>query len=328
MKIVLLTNQKRVMKFSDPAMIPADAELVWFEGGYQVSEVLAKASDAEVVIADAVFPVNREMIEGMPNLRMIHSEGVGYSAIDVEAATERGIMVVNNRAVNARQVAEHAVMLILNVLHRFAEGDAMVRAGRQMETKTRFIAEGIPDLTDKKVGIVGFGAIGRELAKRLRPFECDLYYCDAFPADAETEEALAVKRLELQELLSTCDIVSLHVPETPETYHLIDREALSSMKPNAILINTARGSVVDSKALAEAIELGVIYGCGLDTMDPEPVPADDPVLLLKEPLSYRVAVTPHTAGVTLNVFRTIYKNIWNNVAAVKNNEKPINIVNG
>ena len=150
MKVVMLTNRVRAEKFTDPKEVPAGVEIVWFEGGYTVPEVLAKASDAEVVVADAVFPVSREMIEGMPKLRMIHSEGVGYSAIDVEAATEKGVLVVNNRAVNAGQVAEHAVMLILDLLHRFTEGDEMVRAGRQMETKTRFISEGIPDLFGKK----------------------------------------------------------------------------------------------------------------------------------------------------------------------------------
>jgi len=214
------------------------------------------------------------------------------------------------------------------VLHRFAEGEAMVRAGRQMETKTRFIAEGLPDLLGKKVGIVGFGAIGKELAKRLLPFGCEIFYYDAFPADPETEKELCAAKLNFSELLSTCDIVSLHVPETPETYHMMNRETIGKMKPGAILINTARGSVVDSGALAEAIQNGTIYGCGLDTMDPEPVPADDPVLLLGEPWCYRVAVSPHVAGVTLNVFRTIYKNIWANISAVARGERPENIVNG
>lgn len=328
MKIAMLTNRARVEKFTDPDMIPEGVEIEWFEGGYTVAEVLEKASDAEIVMADAVFPVPREMIEGMPKLRMIHSEGVGYSAIDVAAATERGIYVVNNRGVNARQVAEHAVMLILNVLHRFSEGDAMVRAGRQMETKTRFIGEGIPDLLDKKVGIVGFGAIGKELAKRLLPFGCELFYYDAFPADEETEKAYGVTRVSFEELLKISDIVSLHVPETPETRHMINKDTLSLMKPGSVLINTARGSVVDSAALAEAIREERIYGCGLDTMDPEPVPADDPVLLLPEPWRYRVAVTPHTAGTTLSVFKTIYKYIWANISAVMKGERPMNIVNG
>ena len=124
MKIAFMTSRTRCEKFSDPSMIPEGAELVFFDQGYTAEEVIARAGDAEFAVIDAVLPFTAEMIAGMPNLKMIHSEGVGYAAIDIEAAAKRGIPVCNNQGVNAPQVAEHTVMLILTVLRRFAEGEA------------------------------------------------------------------------------------------------------------------------------------------------------------------------------------------------------------
>ncbi len=328
MQIAIITSKERCEKYSDKAAIPAGAELVYFDHGYTAEELAARAGDAEALIVDAVLPVTAEMIEKLPKLKLIHSEGVGFAAIDVEAAKQRGVYVCNNRAVNAGQVAEHTVMLILTVLRHFAEGEAAVRAGKQMETKMRFMREGIEDLIGKRVGLIGFGAIGKELAKRLLPFGCELCYTDPFRAPEEVETAHRITYLTQEELLQSSDILTLHVPVTPSTTHLICKETLALMKPNAILINCARGAVVDSAALAEAIRSGTIYGCGLDTMDPEPVPADDPVLLLPEPWRWRVAVSPHVAGTTQSVFYAAYRTIWSNVARALRGERPENIVNG
>ena len=327
MKIVFLSHPERLDRFCDLTDIPKGVELVLIGPNYTSAEVIAKAADAEGIIVDAVLPVDAEMIAGMPNLKLIHSEGVGYALIDTAAATKRGIYVCNNSGVNAGQVAEHAVMLMLTVLRRYAEGEMMVRAGRQMEAKTAFIMDGIGDLIGKKVGLIGFGAIGKELAKRLLPFGCEISYYTRHRVDAVTESAYQARYLPLEELLCESDIVSLQIPATPETQHIIRRETLSLMKPTSILINCARGSCVNSADLAEAIKNGTIYGCGLDTMDPEPVPADDPVLLLPEPWRWRVAVSPHIAGTTLSVFQSTYLRIWANFVRLQNGEKPINIVN-
>ena len=328
MKIAVITNRTRCEKFSDPAMIPEGAELVYFEHGYTAKDVIERAGDAEFILVDTVLPVSAEIINNMPNLKMIHSEGVGYAEIDIEAARKRGIYVSNNYAVNAGQVAEHTVMLALTVLRHFAEGEAAMRQGRQMEMKMKLMSEGLEDLIDKRVGIVGFGAIGKELAKRLQPFGCSLYYYSRTRASAEVEAEYLVTYLPQDELFATCDIISLHVPVTPETTGLICKETLEMMKPTAIVINCARGAVVKSADLAEAIVNGTIYGCAVDTMDPEPVPADDPLLLLPEPYRWRVSVSPHIAGVTLSQFYASYRNIWNDVAKVLRGERPSNIVNG
>ena len=328
MKIAVLTSRERCEKFSNPAMIPADAELVFFEQGYTAGEVLARAGDAEFAVIDAVLPFTAEMIDGMPNLRMIHSEGVGYAAIDVAAAAKRGIPVCNNQGVNAPQVAEHTVMLILTVLRRFAEGEAAVRAGRQMQMKLDVMARGMDDLIGKRVGLIGFGAIGKELAKRLLPFGCRLFYTDPIRASAEVEAQHGVRFLTQDELLRTSDIITLHVPVTPDTTNLINRDTLSMMMSDAIVVNCARGAVVNTADLAEAIKNGTIYGCALDTIDPEPFLPDDPILTLPEPWRWRVSVSPHIAGNTINTFYASYDGVWGDIQRVLRGERPRNVVNG
>jgi len=328
MKIAIMTSRQRCEKFTDRSMVPEGAELVFFEQGYTAQEVIERAGDAEFIVVDAVLPVTAEMIEGMPNLRMIHSEGVGYAAIDTAAAAKRGIPVCNNQGVNAPQVAEHTVMLILTVLRHFAEGEAAVRAGRQMEMKLHIMADGMEDLINKRIGLIGFGAIGKELAARLRPFGCRLFYTDPCRAAPEVEEQYQIGYLTQEELLKTSDIVTLHVPVTPSTTNLIRRETLELMKPNAIVVNCARGAVVNTADLAEAIRSGKIYGCALDTIDPEPFRPDDPVLTLPEPWRWRVAVSPHIAGNTITTFYASYDGVWGDIQRVLHGERPRNIVNG
>ena len=328
MKIAVITSRERCEKFTDKRMLPPGAELVYFEQGYTAQEVIERAGDAEFAVIDAVLPFTAEMIEGMPKLRMIHSEGVGYAAIDIEAAAKRGIPVCNNQGVNAPQVAEHTVMLILTVLRRFAEGEAAVRAGRQMEMKLRVMADGMDDLIGKRVGLIGFGAIGKELAKRLLPFGCKLFYTDPRRAAPEVEAQYEITYLPQDELLRSSDIITLHVPVTPETTNLIRRETLALMKPEAVVVNCARGAVVNTADLAEAIRNGTIYGCALDVMDPEPFHPDDPILTLPEPWRWRVAVSPHIAGNTINTFYASYDGVWGDINRVLRGERPHNIVNG
>ncbi len=328
MKIAIITSRERCEKFSDKRMIPEGAELIYFEQGYTAQEIAERAGDAEFAVIDAVLPFTAEMIAAMPKLRMIHSEGVGYAAIDIEAAKARGIPVCNNQGVNAPQVAEHTVMLILTVLRRFAEGEAAVRAGRQMEMKLRVMADGMDDLIGKRVGLIGFGAIGKELAKRLLPFGCRLFYTDPSRALPEVEAQYEIAYLTQEELLRTSDIVTLHVPVTPSTTNLINRDTLSVMKPNAVIVNCARGAVVNTADLAEAIRNGTIRGCALDVMEPEPFRPDDPILTLPEPWRWRVAVSPHIAGTTINTFYASYDGVWGDIGRVLRGERPRNIVNG
>ena len=227
---------------------------------------------------------------------------------------------------NAGAVAEQAILLMLACLRHAVEGDAAVRSGNQIQMKERLMVEGIRELGDCTVGLVGIGAIASETAKRLHAFGCDVAYWNRNRRSPERESELGVRYLPLDELTRTCDIVSIHVPVTAETENMVDDAFLEAMKDDAILINTARGEIVDQVALAHALENGTIGAAGLDTLSPEPVPADHPLALLAGDAANRLVMSPHIGGVTEGMFRRAWTNIWTNIAHVANGEAPINIV--
>lgn len=326
-KVAILTSQPRVEKYYDLTTLPDNWELIFFSADFTEEEVLCRAGDADFIFADAIAPVSRNLIEGMPNLKMIHSEGVAYNRYDLEAARERGIYVCNNAAANSASVAEHTVLLMLALNSRLMEGDQMVRRGQQIQTKTRYILEGIPELYACHVGLVGFGAIGQATARLLMAFGCRVSYCAAH-RKPELEESMKVQWLEGEEIAAQCDIVSLHLPVTSQTTHLVDARFLARMKPTALLINTARGEIVDQQALASALEEGRIAGAGLDTLSPEPVRPDNPLLHLSPQASARVIFSPHVAGTTRSVFYNIHRFVWENIQKCARGERPDNIVNG
>lgn len=324
MKIAVTIEKARVDKFCDYGKLPKDCELVFAKSPRL--EDMKDFLDADVLYVNAMQQVKADIIDAMPNLKMIHSEGVAFNKIDVDYAKKKGIFVCNARGANAGQVAEQTILLMLNLLHRFEEGSHLMKKGLQKETQSRFIQEGLLDLKGAKVGIVGFGAIGKELATRLITFGCKLFYYDPFPAAEEIEKQYQIERMSFDNLLKACDIVSLHLPVTPETAGLMNKEKLSLMKPSAILINTSRGEIVNNEDLVWAIQNGIIYGAGLDTIAPEPVPKDNPILTLEEPYCYKVAVSPHIAGTTLSAFRNMYSIFTENVNKIANGEKPVTLV--
>jgi lactate dehydrogenase-like 2-hydroxyacid dehydrogenase len=325
MKILIMTSRARAEKFYDLSSLPTDWELT-FVGSFPTLEtVRAAGADAEFVFADAVAHIDAEFMDAMPKLKLIHSEGVGYNGIDARAAARRGVYVCNHVAANSGAVAEHAILLMLAVMRRVIEGDASVRAGEQILAKERFILDEIPELGACSVGLVGFGAIGRETAKRLRGFGCAVYYCNRGRAPAD--ETYGASYLDRDALLASCDIVSLHLPANAETAGLIGREALARFKPGALLINTARGELVDQEALAEALAQGRLAGAGLDTLSPEPVRTDNPLLHLPDACRYKLVLSPHVAGTTKQCFERTHRDVWKNFTEVAAGRKPKNIVN-
>lgn len=326
-KVLLLTSKKRFELFSDLTKIPTDWNLIFGEDLNTDDAVLLAGGDADFIFADAIREVSKTLIDNMPNLKLIHSEGVGYNKIDIDAAKEKGVYVCNNTAANSGAVAEHAILLMLGLQRRLLEGDHMVRSGKQMQAKGSFILNGIPELGSCHVGLVGMGSIAVETAKRLKPFGTKLsYFNRSRKTDAEKE--LGLTYLPMEELCQQCDIISLHLPATPETTGFINQELLALMKPTALLINTARGELVVQEDLAQALITGEIAGAGLDTMYPEPVTMDNPLLNLPEDCQYKLLFTPHIAGTTKQAFEKMHKTVWANLLAVSNGERPINIVNG
>lgn len=327
MKILILTNETRVRKFFDLSTLPSDFELV-FAGAQPADEgILSFGTDFDALFVDAIQPVSAAVINAMPNLKLIHSEGVAYNAIDVEAATARGVYVCHCVAINDTAVAEQTLLLMLAVLRRFREGNAMLYQGRQINAKTQFILDGLNELSAQKVGIIGLGAIGKATARLLNAFGAEVFYNNRHRFTPEQEAELHVTYLPQNQLLSSCDIVSLHCPVTPETTHLINRETLALMKPTAILINTARGEIIDQEAVRDALIEGRLGALGADVLSPEPVPGDNVLLNLPEEHQYKVTLTPHIGGVTIQTFQKGHKMVWSNMIAVAEGQAPKSTVN-
>lgn len=284
--------------------------------------------ETEVIFADAITPVSREIMDALPQLKMIHSEGVAFNAIDIGAAREKGIFVCNNKGCNAGSVAEHTVMLMLMALRCGISGHAAVKAGEQIQFKERFMVSSAPELGEQTVGIIGLGDIGAATARLLRPFGCKLFYCTAHRRPPETEEALGVTYLPLHELAAKCSILSLHCAVNETTTHMVNKEFLSHVRPGAILVNTARGQLVDNLAVRQALLEGRLGSIAADTLDPEPTPADHPLVDLPPEIAGRAVYSPHLGGITGGVFRRAHRNMWTSVQLLLEGKRPGFIVNG
>jgi glyoxylate reductase len=253
---------------------------VWPERGPPGrEELLRRAEWLEGLLSMLTDPVDAELIEAAPALRAISNYAVGTDNVDLEAASARGIPVGNTPDVLTESTADLALALMLGASRRLVEGDAYVRRGEWRTWEPGLLLG--RDLHGATVGIVGLGRIGRAVARRLEGFGCELL---------STTRSGGVA---LEELLERSDFVTLHCPLTPDTRGLIDDEALRRMKATAYLVNTARGPVVDTDALVRALQAGEIAGAALDVTDPEPLPADHP--LLEAP---GLVVLPHIASAT------------------------------
>lgn len=291
-------------------------------------QAAANNPDTEVIFADAITPISREMMDLLPNLRMIHSEGVAFNAIDIEAARERGVFVCNNKGCNAVSVAEHAVMLILMALRCGVTGHRAVLAGQQIQFKEQFMVSSSPELGEQTVGLVGLGDIGAAAARLLRPFGCQLYYYTAHRRPLETEQELGVTYLPLEELAARCSILSLHCAVNRQTTHMVNAELLAHVRPGTILVNTARGQLVDNLAVRQALIDGRLGGIAIDTFDPEPTPANHPLVDLPAGVAERAVFSPHLGGITGGSFRRAHQNMWNSVKLILEGQRPNFIVNG
>ena len=246
--------------------------------------------DAEV-LWHVLRPVALTDIEAAPRLRLIQKIGVGVNTIDLDAARARGIRVCNMPGTNTPAVAEMTLALMLSALRQLPAFGRATREGKGWRMDSA-LQDRLGEIGGRTVGLVGFGAVPRTLAPVLKALGARVLYTAREPK--QEAEGLAEWRT-LPALLEEADIVSLHVPETPETIGMIDVAALGRMKPGAILVNTARGSLVDEAALAEALASGRLRAAGLDVFAREPVPPDNPLLRLNN-----VALAPHVAWLTMD----------------------------
>ena len=254
------------------------------------------------------------------DLKVISNCAVGYDNIDVFEATSRRIPVGNTPDVLTDTTADFAFALMMAAGRRIVEGDRFARAGK-WKTWGLTTLLGV-DISGSTLGIIGFGRIGRRVAKRARGFDMRVLYYDPLCEDDPYAAEIGLHCVNYETLLRESDFISLHTPLNDETYHMINTETLSKMKPTAILINTARGPVVDSEALYQALKSGVIQAAALDVTDPEPIPADHPLLSLDN-----IVITPHIASASFDTRNKMVQMAIDNLLAGLRGERLPNCVN-
>ncbi|MCD6253700.1 MAG: D-glycerate dehydrogenase [Thermotogae bacterium] len=281
-------------------------------------EITRRANDADALVTLLADRIDRHVIETLQRVKIIANYAVGFDNIDIEAAKEKGIVVTNTPGVLTDATADLAIALLLAVTRRIVEADEFVREGKFTSWKPELFLG--PSLQGKQLGIVGLGRIGTAVAIRAKAFGMRVVYYKKRRLSEEEENRLGVSYMDLDELLSSSDFISLHVPFTSETHHLIDEKRINMMKPTAVLINTARGAVVDEKALMEALIDRRIWGAGLDVYEfeprvPEKLKALDNVVLL-----------PHIGSATVETREKMAIMVAENVIAVLEGKEPPNRV--
>jgi phosphoglycerate dehydrogenase-like enzyme len=297
-------------------MAPAGFELVLAQPG--TSEYEAALAKAEYMVCYPNVPLADAFYRAAPRLRIVQLLSAGYDAVDLEAARRAKVPVANNGGANAVSVAEHALMLMLTVARKVVWQHGNVAGGRWRGNGP---APRMYELHDKTLGIVGLGTIGKKVARLARAFGMRVQYYDIARLTEDEEDALGVRFRLLRELIRTSDVVSLHVPLNASTRHLIGAGELALMKPNAILVNTSRGPVIDEPALIRVLSEGRIFGAGLDVFDREPPPADNPLLKLDN-----VVLTAHFAGPTWDNHVARFRNAFDNVQRIARGEAPLWVV--
>jgi D-3-phosphoglycerate dehydrogenase len=280
------------------------------------SGFLSEAKDCHALLNTYAGPITGDVMAAMPHCMIIARYGIGVDTIDLKAATSAGIIVTNNPTYCISEVAEHTMALLLACGRKVAFYDRLARNGRWEVPpgKPMFRLEG------STLGLVGFGKIAREVARRASAFGMRVVYAD--PIVSQEQVSTLGMNVELPTLLAEADVVSLHTPLTLTTRNMIDDAALALMKPTAYLINCARGPVVDTEALVRALDSGRIAGCALDTTDPEPLPDSHPLRGREN-----VILTPHVAWYSEQAMRRLQAGAPAEVRRVLSGEWPINVVN-
>ncbi len=329
MKLLVIGQKGRLDKYTRNKQNLEGLEIVYATGEDSEAELLAIGKDADFILVDAISTVSGDLIRQMPNLRMIHSEGVAFNRIDTETAKERDIYVCNCKSMNATAVAEQTILLMLGLLRDVCKGDRSVREGTQIQTKEAYMIHGsLKELGECTLGLIGFGDIAQATARLAAAFGCRILYYKPHRAAAELEAAFHAEYRDLDSLLAESDIVSLHLPVTPETIHTVNRDFLKKMKKDAYLINTSRGELIDAKALVDAIENDCLAGAGLDTLEGEPVQKDNPLVRVSEKVRERTLLSCHIGGITAASFMRGYDMVWEDLNLVRDGKRPHHVVNG
>lgn len=282
-------------------------------------ELIAGLKDADGAVTLLTDRMDEEVLAKAPKLRIIANLAAGFDNIDLDAATRRGVCVTNTPGVLSETTADLAFALLLSTARKIPQSDRYVREKNWKEAWHPMLMLG-QDVHGKTIGIVGMGRIGLEMAKRAKGFGMKIVYTNE--KNNPEADAIGCKKVSLDDLTESSDFISLHVPLTSETKNLFDAKRLARMKRTAILINTARGAVVDQKALAEALKKGTITGAGLDVYEKEPIEPDDPLLSLEN-----VILAPHIGSGSLETRSRMSRMVAENITAYFAKKKPPQLLN-
>ncbi|MEM2916884.1 MAG: glyoxylate reductase [Candidatus Bathyarchaeia archaeon] len=282
--------------------------------------IIQKVRDIDALVSLLSDPIDAEVFDAAPKLKIVAQLAVGFDNIDVKEATKRGIYVTNTPGVLTETTADFAWALLMAVARRVVEADKYVRSGQWKVGWHPSMLLG-RDIYGATLGIVGIGRIGEAVARRAKGFGMKILYYDVVRRqDLETQ--LGIEYVDLDTLLQKSDFVSIHVPLMKETYHLIDERRLKLMKKTAYLINNSRGPVVDEKALYKALKEGTIAGAGLDVFEQEPLPIDSPLLKLEN-----VVLAPHISSASYETRSRMAEMVAQNLIAFFEGKTPPNLVN-
>jgi D-3-phosphoglycerate dehydrogenase len=277
-------------------------------------------ADADALVIRTAGKVDAALLDAAPRLRVVGRHGVGYDHVDVAAATARGVQVVYTPGANTESVAEHVFAMMIGLSKHFPRQARALIEGRYNE-RTRHSGR---DIQGRTLGIVGFGRIGRRVGEIAhQAFRMDVLYNDIVAIPHEAEARANARSSSLDDLLTRCEYVTLHVPLDPSTRRMIDRRALSLMRADAVLLNTCRGPVVDEQAVADALDAGRLYGYGADVYDIEPPPPDHPLIGRPD----NVMLTPHSAAQTGESLVNMATGVAEDVLRVLRGAAPLNPVN-
>jgi glyoxylate reductase len=299
------------------AMIPASVSVDTHAGEEVLSksELIARLRSRQGLICQITNTIDDEVLGAEPGLKVVANVAVGYNNIDMEAARRRGIVVTNTPDVLTETTADFAWTLLMAAARRVVEADQYARSGQWRHWQFDLLWG--TDVHGKTLGVLGFGRIGRAVARRALGFGMRVLYQDAARADASTEQELRATYADKARVLREADFVTLHTPLLPETHHLIDETALRMMKPTAILINAARGPIVDEAALVRALSEGWIAGAGLDVFEREPEIHPDLLTL------HNVVLAPHIASASQDTRVAMSTLAIQNCLAVLDGKAPI-----
>ena len=305
----ILVTYKLPSSAIDPLSAVGDVE-VYRDGVLTKDELLRRVKGKQALVVAALDKIDRDVVDAGSDLKVIANVAVGYNNLDVPYARSKGIILTNTPDVLTDSTANMAMTLILAVTRRIVEGDRLVRRGDWKGFSLDFMIGS--EVRHRQLGIVGLGRIGRAVAEKAAHFGMTVAY-----HNPSARSVAGYQSMSLDQLLATSDVVSLHVPLSPQTKHLIDRTALSRMKRSAYLINTSRGPVVDEDALAWALREGIIKGAGLDVYENEP--HVHPGLLALE----NVVLVPHMASATAETRAAMYDLVARNVVNVLSGQPPV-----